>query len=217
MVTHDSLDLLTIWLEYNIFIGIKHFYIYDNAPLKKTQLHHNIKHYVEKGYVTIVPWYEETWLGFTYHSSNRRRHEIWSQNDCIQRYGYKHEWLGIFDIDEFPVLLQRGATLTHILEKVSPKYCSLMINNCFSTNPKKLKYTSITHPSKLLAFFKQDTVNTTNCHKGPRHFIRPSKVYYFRIHWLERTKKCYGSYKINQFKELRMNHYQNYSIVTKHK
>lgn len=208
MATHGYIDLLEIWLEYNILIGIKHFYIYDNAPYNLSRLHYDLQHYVEIGIVTLVPWHPETWLGFKFYSTQWIKHQIWSQNDCIQRYGPFHEWLGIFDVDEFPISLQRNATLSDILGKVPAKYCSLVMENCMSLRENKINSNLIGDPSKLLTFFQQDTVNRTGCDKRLKHFIRPSKIYYFRIHWLSRTVNCSGSYAATDLNELRISHYK---------
>ena len=208
MVKHGYTDLLKIWLEYNILIGIKHFYIYDNALYNQTRLYNDLQHYVEIGIVTVIPWYSGTWAGFKFHSTYWVKHQIWSQNDCIQRYGHNHEWLGMFDVDEFPVSLQRNVALSNILGKVPPKKCSLVMNNCMVINENKIPLSIIKDPSKLLTFFPRTAVNRTGCNTRQKHFIRPSKVYYFRIHWLSTTVNCSGSYQANDTHELRVNHYK---------
>lgn len=211
MVTNGYTDLVKTWVKYNIFTGVKHLYIYDNAPYEKTQLHYDLQDYVEMGYVTIVPWYKETWQGFMFHSDVWPKHQIWSQNDCIQRYGYKYEWLGIFDIDEFLISLPHGVTFIETLQRVPSHYCSVVLYNCFSMSKQKFNSSLMNDPSKLLAFLEQDVVNATACDGRIKHFIRPSKVYYFRIHWLESTVNCFGSYSANKSNELRLNHYkENY-------
>lgn len=209
MINQGYTDLLKIWLEYNILIGIQHFYIYDNAPYKSTKLMYDLQRYIEMGYVTVVPWYPEIWRGFIFHSDNWVKHQIWSENDCIQRYGYKHEWLGILDIDEFPIPLQLGVSLADILKKVPSKFCSLVMNNCFPMNNKMIPSSLLEDSSKLVNFFQKDIINRSSCHTRQKHFVRPSTIYYFRIHWLEGTIGCSNSYRANYTKELRVNHYKH--------
>ena len=208
MVTHGYTELMKIWLEYNILIGIEHFYIYDNAPLEYSRLYHDLQDYIDEGTITVVPWHPETWTGFKFHSTDWVQHQIWSQNDCIQRYGHHHEWMGIFDVDEFPILLQPNVTLTNLLERVPQKYCSLRMKNCMTSTKNRINATLVEDPSKLLAFFQQDSVNRTNCVTRLKHFVRPSRVYYFCIHWLSRTTHCSQSYVADDLHEVRINHYK---------
>ena len=208
MATFGFKDLSKIWIEYNMLIGIKHFYIYDNTPLGYPRLDSDLQHYIDIGAVTVIPWYPETWAGFQFHSTDWVKHQIWSQNDCIHRYGHLHEWLGIFDVDEFPTLLHPNLTLTGMLERVPQKYCSLLMKNCMTMTTSKINATLIENPSKLLAFFQQDTVNKTDCVTRLKHFVRPSLIYYFRIHWLSMTKDCYESYMADDLHEIRINHYK---------
>jgi len=110
-------------------MGIDHFYIYDHTPSNQTRLHKNLKFYIDLNIITIIPWYIDQWNGFKYHgaSSEWIAHQIWSQNDCIHRYGYLYSWLLISDVDEYIVPMGKFNNFKQVLNIVPPNYCALQV------------------------------------------------------------------------------------------
>lgn len=207
MVTSGYKDLLKLWLDYNIFIGVKHFYIYDHAPQHDSHLRVDLKAYVEKRVVTIIPWHYEFWFGFKFHTSDWIKHQVWSQNDCIKRYGNKHKWMGIFDIDEFPVPLQ-NKTLLNILNQVPSKHCSLLMNHCFSGGNEKFNRTLAIEPSNLVDFVQRHIFPKNNCVKRPKQFVRPSQIYYYAVHEVTVAVNQSQVYLANDTHEMLLHHYK---------
>jgi hypothetical protein len=118
-----------LWLNYHYKMGIDHFYIYDHAPSNETQLHKTLKSYIDLNIITIIPWHVDQWDGFKYHPtvSNWIAQQIWSQNDCIRRYGYLHSWMLISDVDEFIFPKGQFHNFKELVQIVPPNYCALQI------------------------------------------------------------------------------------------
>jgi hypothetical protein len=116
-----------LWINYHYKMGIKHFYIYDNSLSNQTSLHKTLKDYIDLNIITIIPWHFDQWNGFKYYSSNWINHQVWSQNDCIHRYGYLHSWILISDVDEFILPMGKFSNFLDLLNTIPSNYCALQI------------------------------------------------------------------------------------------
>lgn len=118
-----------LWINYHYKMGIKHFYIYDHAPFNTTRLHQTLKSYIDYNIVTIIPWHVEQWDGFDRHSSSLEwiSHQIWSQNDCIHRYGHRHSWMLISDVDEFVCPMGIFKNFQPMLDQVHANYSAVQL------------------------------------------------------------------------------------------
>jgi hypothetical protein len=121
-----------LWINYHYKMGINHFYIYDHARSNQTRLHRNLKSYIDYNIITIVPWYIDQWEHFEHHSSSLDwiSHQIWSENDCIHRYGHLYSWILISDVDEFVIPMGELTNFRQILDQVPGNYCALQVLNC---------------------------------------------------------------------------------------
>mmetsp|Transcript_11286 Transcript_11286/g.27778 ORF Transcript_11286/g.27778 Transcript_11286/m.27778 type:complete len:316 (-) Transcript_11286:221-1168(-) len=105
-------------------MGIEHFVLYDWAPLgpgggvtfdeirrKRARFMKRIKPWIEKGYVTVIPWTEDRY-GTRVCSSEES-----SYYDCMHRYRERTHWLMNAHVDEFinPVKFK---SIKHALEGV---------------------------------------------------------------------------------------------------
>ncbi|CAF4881474.1 unnamed protein product [Rotaria sp. Silwood1] len=79
--------------------------------------------------ITLIPWHIDHWQGFQHHATPTDwvAQQIWSQNDCIHRYGYLHSWILISDVDEFVVPMGQYRNFDQILAVVPSKYCALQV------------------------------------------------------------------------------------------
>jgi hypothetical protein len=102
-----------------------------HARSNQTRLHQSLKSYIDYNIITIVPWYIDQWEQCEHHSSplDWISHQIWSENDCIHRYGYLYSWMLISDVDEFVVPMGELTNFRQVLDKVPPNYCALQVLN----------------------------------------------------------------------------------------
>ena len=148
---HDK--KFSLWIDYHYQMGIEHFYIYDHSISNETSLHRTLKYYIDLDILTIIPWYVDQWNHFNYHSSvsNWITHQIWSQNDCIRRYGYLYSWILISDVDEFILPMGKYQNFTHILRFIPPNYSALQIlHYSFRGLPNETSILSEDRPSMLI-------------------------------------------------------------------
>ena len=122
---HDA--QFPLWIDYHHQMGVDHFYIYDHALSNQTKLHRSLQYYINQNLITIIPWHMDHWNGFEHHSTYWIKHQIWSQNDCIRRYGHLHSWLLISDVDEFILPVNSFHNFTQLLDFIPSNYCALQI------------------------------------------------------------------------------------------
>lgn len=74
------------WIEFNLIIGIEHFYMYNNNS--EDDYESILKPYIKKGIVTLIQW-----------PYNQQQMECYKS--CIRDFASETNWLGFIDIDEF--------------------------------------------------------------------------------------------------------------------
>ena len=87
------------WIEYHLYLGISHFYLYNNLSDDNHQ--QILAPYISRGIVT----YNDYNLDFSsLHPACRGKVEDYPYNHCIHHYANESRWIGFFDLDEFVVL-----------------------------------------------------------------------------------------------------------------
>lgn len=149
-----------LWLNYHYKMGVGHFYIYDNAPFNETRLHHSLRPYIEADLVTIIPWYSNQWNDFKHPwtLTNWVAFQVWSQNDCIHRFGHLHAWLLMSDVDEYVLPMRRFRHFKQLLDSVPSRFCALQVlNNNFRGLTNQMSIAPEDRPSMFcLMNFKND-------------------------------------------------------------
>ncbi len=87
------------WIEYHLWAGVEHFYIYDNGSTDNTR--DILAPYIQSGVATYHYWVveEKGWWG---------SQQIRAYNDALARYKYCTRWLALIDADEFYRAFRRG-------------------------------------------------------------------------------------------------------------
>ncbi|CAF1304370.1 unnamed protein product [Adineta steineri] len=202
-----------LWINYHYKMGIDHFYIYDHAPSNLTRLHHSLKSYIDLNIITIIPWYIDQWNGFKYRSSPSEwiAHQIWSQNDCIHRYGYLYSWILISDVDELVVPTGNLTNFKQMLDIVPSNYCALQV---LSYNFKSLHNNiTISEEDRPKKFIHRDQ-KSKNRNSHSKNFVRPELIYYFSVHEVTKSVNESPVFYADVQTHARMQHYRADLIPT---
>ena len=87
------------WIEYHLWAGVDHFYIYDNGSTDNTK--DILKPYIASGIATYHYWVEKR-------EKYRRRQQAKMYADAVARYRHCTKWMAIIDADEFIALGEEG-------------------------------------------------------------------------------------------------------------
>ena len=98
----DEGRYLREWIEYHLWAGVEHFYIYDNGSTDNTR--EVLSSYIERGIVTYHYWVGgcSRWEG---------SQQVKMYKDAVARYKYCTKWLALIDADEFIALSEEGKRL----------------------------------------------------------------------------------------------------------
>ena len=98
-----QMDIITLqWLDYHLFQGFDHFFIYDHLNLR-IRTDNDIEYfykllkndYIDKGYVTLIEW------PFIKHQDDMWTFEFAAYFDSYRRFGYDTKFIYTGDCDEF--------------------------------------------------------------------------------------------------------------------
>ncbi len=78
------------WLEFNILIGVEHFYLYNNNSTDNYA--EILKPYIDAGIVDCIDWP---------YTSKKDYAQILAYNHCLNNVRGKAKWIMFIDIDEF--------------------------------------------------------------------------------------------------------------------
>ena len=96
----DEGRYLREWIEYHLWAGVEHFYIYDNGSQDNTR--EVLDPYMQSGVVTYRYWVAEIKSG---------GQQVRMYNDAAVRYRHCTKWLAFIDADEFITLTSEGKRL----------------------------------------------------------------------------------------------------------
>lgn len=105
------------WLEYNLLIGVDHFYLYNNGSTDDSLL--VLAPYIQRGLVTVIDWPDRNdssipenapykWVAYTQIPAY--------EHACKVSTIHETKWLAMIDVDEF-ILPMQGEPFTEILKK----------------------------------------------------------------------------------------------------
>jgi hypothetical protein len=170
---------LSEWIEYNLLMGVQHFYIYDNESSDNTK--EVLKPYVEKGLVTYI-----------YYPGEDKQIEIY--NVALKNFGSDSTWLMYIDVDEF-IKIKTGKKLIDYI-KENEGYSQLIFQwVCFGSSNYKTK------PEGLVIenFIKrQEGYDSTM-----KSIVKSSTVLLADVH----KHSVLGKYKEVPYEEAQCNHY----------
>ena len=85
-IFRDEADYLEEWLRFHRFVGVQHFYLYDNGSTDRSL--EVLGEWIEGGHVTVVSWPGDAMQRSAY-------------RDCVRRFKNEARWIAFIDVDEF--------------------------------------------------------------------------------------------------------------------
>lgn len=82
----DEAHNMQEWIEYHQIVGVQHFYLYNN--FSTDNYIEVLKHYIEKGIVTLIDWPVP-------------KGQMTAYKNCFETYGRDSQWIAYIDFDEF--------------------------------------------------------------------------------------------------------------------
>lgn len=192
-------EFLPDWIEYHIYQGVDHVFLYDNEKQNKSTLIGTVQKYIERGVVTVIPWSHEPTVLKTYLEV-----QIAHENDCVWRLKHNAKWIIKIDVDEYLQPMQsRDTKIVDVLQAIHPsKIASLHVQNWFFGRPKKSAASEET-------IFERNTWRprwpTAQNIGRDKNIIHPLNVHYFKIHGV---KVGGDSWSLDPYKEMRLVHYR---------
>lgn len=195
------------WIEYHRFIGVNHFYIYDNNSVDN--LYEILSEYIDEGTVEIIDWntkvapFQEPcqfgnarWVGY----------QITAFNDAIERSNGLARWIALLDVDEF-IFCSKGPTVgvrnfNTLLKNQSEDVGSILLNwwNFGTSNIKILSENKLITENMVMRAV--DSIPENRFYKS---IHRPESIYYSYTHEAF-LKKGYKKIRLDP-KEYHINHY----------
>ena len=109
------------WIEYHRFLGIDHFYMYNNNS--NDDYLTVLQPYIEEGVVTLINWEME-------------QGQIGAYQDWYNKYRSETRWVTFIDIDEF-ICLRNDRSIGDWLKRRENYPCILMYWKMFGTSAKE--------------------------------------------------------------------------------
>jgi len=153
-IFQNEARFLKEWIDYNIIIGVEHFWLYNN---QSTDDYMNVlQPYIDSGVVELEEW-PNLWpeIPFAWGC------QAYAYQDALNKCRRKTKWLAIIDVDEFIVPLD-CYSLKETLKKHYNRYSGVCIHwQCFGTS--NVDYV---HPEELMIERLTMKAITSSPHNG---------------------------------------------------
>ena len=119
-IFQNEARFLKEWVDYNIVIGVDHFWLYNNQSDDEYQA--VLQPYIDAGIVELQQW-PDLWPDKQFAFGC----QAFAYQDALQKSKSKTTWLAVIDVDEFIVPLD-NMSLKHTLKKHYDKYSGVCIH-----------------------------------------------------------------------------------------
>ena len=189
------------WIKYHVYVGVDHFYVYDNLPDENSTLKGSLRKYIEAGFVTVVPWPHQPSENKTYLEV-----QIAHENDCVWRHKHNVDWMIKVDVDEFvqPMHPNKPRISDYLIgDPTLPNLSSIRLDNWFFG---RLNTTNIAGLKSIFERNQYRPRRPTPQNIGrDKNILQLKNVHYFKIHGVKLGGPARSA---NPFNELRVVHYR---------
>jgi hypothetical protein len=118
---NDGQRRLQEWINFNLLVGVDHFYVYDNSGAHSSN-ETSLKVITDMfpSQVTHIPWPATVCNNNPNNvdSPGERSSQYAAESSCRLRFGPFTDWIGGFDIDEYLVPMANYTSLPQLLDKL---------------------------------------------------------------------------------------------------
>jgi Glycosyltransferase family 92 len=187
------------WINYNLLVGVEHFYIYDNDSV--ISIRETLAKYIDKGIVTLIEFPGPS-------------KQMPAYNHCLQNFGTDNQWIAFIDCDEF-IVPKKVDYVPAILDQFS-SYGGLQVNwMMFGSNGWKERPTGlvIKNYTKCVPNDWQDNLHTkaivqpkfTACVGDNPHYFRFNSGHFSVSENFEHVPNAWS--RIHSVNLIQINHY----------
>lgn len=198
------------WIAFHRYVGVQHFFLYDNEPEETSHLRKTVRREIAEGVVTVIPWTHIA-LGQKTYLEVQIAHE----NDCLWRNRYRTKWMIKIDVDEF--VQPMNTSKRKITDYLEGPYFETMgaarLQNWFFGRHDFDKSAGTTNNSIIERnTWRPSYPSPQNCGRD-KNIIQPKYVHYFKIHAIKVGGEAIS---LNPHDELRLVHYRQDNSRVRH-
>ncbi|XP_033110056.1 uncharacterized protein LOC117111253 [Anneissia japonica] len=196
---NDVDEFVPDWIDYHNFMGVEHFYLYDNQNGRDSTLPETVTTYIKQGIVTVIPWAHEPSKEKTYLEI-----QVAHENDCIWRHKHDTKWMIKIDVDEYiqPMDPTRPKISDYLADLDYEKLGSIRVQNWFFGRPQN----STVEASTYIERNRWRSSDPTEQNIGrDKNILQPKNVHYFKIHAIKLGGETRSA---NPRTDLRLVHYR---------
>ncbi|XP_063959670.1 uncharacterized protein LOC129266779 [Lytechinus pictus] len=198
------------WIAIHRYVGVQHFFLYDNEPEETSKLRQTVRREIAEGVVTVIPWTHIA-LGQKTYLEVQIAHE----NDCLWRNRYRTKWMIKIDVDEFVQPMNESKRkITDYLE--GPNFETMgaaRLQNWFFGRHSADNSAMATNGSIIERnIWRPSYPSPQNCGRD-KNIIQPKHVHYFKIHAIKVGGEAIS---LNPYSELRLVHYRQDNSRVRH-
>ena len=188
------------WITFHRYVGVQHFFLYDNEPEETSTLRHTLRKEIIQGVVTVIPWTHKAEGQKTYLEV-----QIAHENDCMWRNRYRAKWMMKIDVDEFvqPMNKSRPRIIDYLQEPRFDRIGAARLQNWFFG--RSFNSTSPTNGSIVERNVRRAEYPTPENSGRDKNIVQPKYAHYFKIHAI---KVGAETISLNPYRELRLVHYR---------
>ena len=138
---NDGQRRLQEWINFNLLVGVDHFYVYDNsgAHSNDTSLKPITDMFPEQ--VTRIPWPAQVCNNNPNNvdSPGERSSQYAAESSCRLRFGPYTDWIGGFDIDEYLVPMANYTSLKQLIDKLDAEDTKMFSFGSWRAWPRRAK------------------------------------------------------------------------------
>lgn len=138
---NDGQRRLQEWINFNLLVGVDHFYVYDNsgAHNNETSLKPITDMFPDQ--VTRIEWPSQVCNNRPNNvdSPGERSSQYAAESSCRLRFGPYTDWIGGFDIDEYLVPMANYTSLTQLLDKLDAEDTKMFSFPSWRAWPRRAK------------------------------------------------------------------------------